>query len=123
MPIDPLSLLEFHQNRKIAQAEAAAADAKHKAVTVESRVEELEHRQEKLALICQTLWEIIEEKIPVNPEDLFKRMEEIDLRDGIKDGRIGESIFECRKCGRKIRSRRQFCIYCGEENKGEHIVE
>lgn len=123
MGIDPWAILELSQDRKITRAENTAAEAKSKVVTLDSRIEELEQRHEKLALICQTLWEIIQEKIPVKDEDLLKRMEEIDLRDGIKDGRIGESIIECRKCGRKIRSRRQFCIYCGEENKGAHVVE
>jgi len=42
-------------------------------------------------------------------------MEEIDLRDGKSDGKLAPDTVECTGCGRKAKSTRRNCLYCGAE--------
>ena len=78
---------------------------------------DLEHltlKSEKTALISQALWELVREHTDLTEEDIEKKIEEIDMRNGKIDGRIVPEIFECPTCNRKVNSRQSMCIYCGE---------
>lgn len=73
----------------------------------------LEHRVEKLSLICRALWEFINQQHGLTEEDLLKRVKEIDARDGSVDGHIEAKVFPCKKCGHNVNSRHPACVYCG----------
>ena len=67
-------------------------------------------------MACQAMWELLESRTKFTQDDLEKKMEEIDLRDGIKDGKISKTVATCPSCGRKTSIRRPTCLYCGEPN-------
>ncbi len=74
---------------------------------------QLEAKVDGLALTCQALFEILQAQCGVTEEQLSQKMEEIDLRDGKKDGRISPPNKACSKCGRRASSGRGNCLYCG----------
>ena len=70
---------------------------------------------ERLLMISEALWGILKEKHGYADEELRRRVEEIDLRDGRLDGRLPPSPpMECPHCGYTIRRRRALCLYCGK---------
>lgn len=91
----------------------AASRAQSKAESAERRVERLEDKLESLAMACQAMWELLETHTKLTQEHLDQKIEEIDLRDGIHDGRISKTVDTCPQCKRKTSIRRPNCLYCG----------
>lgn len=119
---DPVMSLfwEFHQDSRISSAEGAADQAATQVKRLERRLRELERRFDRTSLACQALWELVRERAELSDSDLHKRMTEIDLRDGIRDGKIATTVLVCPNCGNRSNSRRQQCIYCGETVPAKH---
>jgi len=78
-------------------------------------IKDLSQRIARLTLINQALWELIRDRLQLTDTDLEHIMEEIDLRDGVKDGMITNTPLQCPKCGRISNSRHWKCLYCGLE--------
>lgn len=114
--------MEADQYRRIYEAQTEASRVKRRTDQVDQRVDELERRTDRLSLACQALWEVLKEKTEIDDSTVYKKMEEIDLRDGRLDGKIGVTVLDCGQCGRRISSRRLLCIYCGFRNQSDHIV-
>lgn len=112
---------EFYQQSQIHRAQAKASRAQLKVEQTKDQIQLLENKIESLALACQSLWEIIEEKTNINSEQLHAKMEEVDLRDGIKDGKLSSTPMTCHQCGRKTSRRRPICLYCGAENQSKEV--
>jgi hypothetical protein len=51
------------------------------------KIRDLEHRVDKLELVCESLWEIIKEEKSLTETDLIERMSQVDLKDGKFDGK------------------------------------
>ncbi len=69
---------------------------------------------ERLLMICEALWTFLKEQHGYTDEDLFRRVMEIDLRDGRADGRVAATpARRCPHCGRTMTRGRPICIYCG----------
>lgn len=82
-----------------------------------STVKQLETSIERLTLINRALWEIIHDRLDVSEEDLKDKVNEIDLRDGILDGKFRKKeVRKCLSCGRTLLKRHQKCMYCGSED-------
>jgi hypothetical protein len=75
----------------------------------------LEDRLERLALICMAMWSLIQSETDLTEEDLLQRVKEIDLMDGVADGKITGQVCRCGTCDRPVSSRHTRCIYCGSE--------
>lgn len=103
--------LQFGQINR-AQNEAAAA--RNKADNLEHRLASVERRLDRMALASQALWELLKERTDLTIEQVFAKMEEIDLRDGHKDGKIGGRVLQCTACGRKVNALNRTCVYCGQ---------
>ena len=74
----------------------------------------LEARLDTLTLANQAMWEMLSVNLGYTKQDLLAKMEEIDLRDGVKDGRVTpKDISVCPECGHKIRNHRANCYWCG----------
>ncbi|MGQ9589348.1 MAG: hypothetical protein ACUVYA_03525 [Planctomycetota bacterium] len=57
---------------------------------------------------------ILKEEHGYTDEDLLDRMEEIDLRDGLLDGRVAPGPpGTCSGCNRKVSRLRRYCLFCG----------
>lgn len=114
--------LDLHQYGQIAKSRSEAAEAKNLAARFDARLADLERRTDRLALACQALWELLRATTRLNEEEVFKKMEEIDLRDGYRDGKIGGRIMTCSSCGRTINTHKPVCVYCGHQNPGGTVA-
>ncbi|MFC1452383.1 hypothetical protein ACFLSJ_03455 [Verrucomicrobiota bacterium] len=80
-----------------------------------SKVAALEEDVNHLLMIVESLWEILKEQHGYDDVELFKRVTEIDMRDGKLDGRKKKTaVPDCPHCGRKMMGRRPVCLYCGK---------
>ncbi len=75
---------------------------------------ELEVQLERATLACEAMWSILKEKLGVTDMDLARRVNEIDLSDGLLDGRVRRTPVSCPKCHRTISPRSPKCMYCGQ---------
>jgi hypothetical protein len=91
-----------------AQAESRARDAKETAMGLEERLD-------KLTLVCTAMWELLREKTKLTEEDLLHKVQELDMRDGVPDGKVTRTVAECPHCHRTMSPRHQKCLYCGYE--------
>ena len=73
---------------------------------------------DRQALACQALWELLQQHLPVGEKDLLKKMEQVDLRDGVADGRITPQAKICPACNRSVHPQRKNCLYCGADVGG-----
>jgi rubrerythrin len=96
------------------QLEDATWRAQDKASQVEHQMRTLAARFERLVLVTQTLWELLREQTDLTQQQMYDKMQEIDLRDGVADGKIGKKVFECTNCGHTVAGTYSTCIYCGE---------
>ena len=95
-------------------AEREATSAKHAAKRAEQRVKLLEAGLAKSLMISESLWELLAERTGLTEDDLYNKLHEVDMRDGVLDGKNQRSIAECPSCGRKVSPRHTACLYCGE---------
>jgi hypothetical protein len=100
---------------------AGARTAMHDSVEAKSKVRQakeqlrvLEANLAKVLMINEALWEILRDKLGLTDEDLNGKLYEIDMRDGVLDGKNQRSISECPSCHRKVSPRHPACIYCGQ---------
>jgi hypothetical protein len=69
---------------------------------------------ERVLMITEALWQILKEKHGYTDAELFRRITEIDLRDGRADGRVAPSPpRRCPHCDRVMVKHRPVCIFCG----------
>ena len=83
------------------------------AASQKSDIMVLREQVERMALLNQSLWELMRERLQLTDADLEKIAQEVDLRDGRLDGRLSEHPLQCPKCGRVSSSRHRKCLYCG----------
>lgn len=108
-----MNLWDFIQHFQIDSARSSAIDAKYSALSAQSRVDLLERRLEALALTSQAMWELLAERHGIDTQTLMEKMEEIDLRDGVRDGKSTPTVQQCKRCQHKLSDRHPYCFYCG----------
>lgn len=92
--------------------------------SAQNKLDSFERRLDHISLACQALWELIRETTSLTEEDILAKMEEIDLRDARKDGKMSTTTVKCESCGKISQSHRQTCIYCGEDLPDKkHVFE
>ena len=74
----------------------------------------LEANLAKSLLINEALWELIRDKLGLTEQDLHERLYQIDMRDGVLDGKNQRKVSECPACHRKVSPRHPACLYCGQ---------
>lgn len=116
-------LWDVHQQGQIGEARSEAKDAGRKAESAAAKLERMERQLDRVTIACQAMWEIIRDRGGATESMLKAKIEEIDLRDGRKDGKISGTVFECPSCGAKTNSKRKNCVICGEEVEGPHVFE
>ena len=103
----------YGQNQDISTATSNASHAK-------LEVEFLRHEMERILIINQALWEIIKETNHLDKDLLYKKMIEIDGRDGKVDGKVSKSPPKhCEKCNQILPRDKPFCFYCGNKTNGD----
>jgi hypothetical protein len=89
---------------------AAVADRTHHT----NRVEDLSERIDSMAMILRGMWALLEEN-GYTADQLLDRIEEIDLADGMADGRITVRPIDCPSCGSKVAAGLATCQFCGTQ--------
>ncbi|MCY7361367.1 MAG: hypothetical protein LH629_04755 [Ignavibacteria bacterium] len=110
-------LLDIHQYKKIGDAQAKAQSASDKVNSVNDRINQLEKQIDLLYLVNQAYVELFSEKLNISETNILEKIEEIDLRDGLKDGKIGNYGVKCEKCNRSYNKKLNKCLYCGYINE------
>lgn len=102
-----------------AQANAsnmAGERAAREASKARTELEGVEFNVEKLLMITEALWTILKEQLGYEDDELIKRIQEIDMRDGKLDGKVKSSVnAPCPKCNRVLIGKLPKCLYCGTE--------
>jgi hypothetical protein len=110
---------ELNQNRRIGEAQTEARNSEARARDLSREVELLKQSVEKLALVNAAMWSLLQEKAHLKDEDLVNRMQQIDMMDGVADGRISPPRAQiCAKCQRTLSRTHERCMYCGAYNPG-----
>ena len=99
-------------------AASAARRSEAKAGEVERELHILTERLDKLVLINMAMWSLLTESTRLTEEDLQQRVQEIDLQDGVADGKVSKGVRKCGACGRTVSKRHRRCLFCGEEIGG-----
>jgi hypothetical protein len=90
-------------------------DASSKASTALTKVDAMKSDIERLLMITEALWIILKEEHGYTDDMLVQKINEVDLKDGKLDGRVAPNgPAECPQCHRKVVSRSNQCLFCGE---------
>lgn len=106
---------DLFQQLQIRSIDSKASEAKIKSRSNEADLLSLEEKLDALSLACHAMWEILQEKHGITNEQLERKIESLDLRDGTLDGKLSNKITNCPDCGRKINERHKNCFYCGAD--------
>ncbi len=81
---------------------------------LESRLESVDTRLQQVTMRLEALCELLVASGAVGQAELLAKLREIDLRDGIEDGRnVAPEVQVCGKCGRTRVGQHRFCVHCG----------
>ncbi len=111
----PMELLDVLQQRFIRQTSAEASAAGRKAAAAKRAVSDMEEQLDRVSLVCASLWELMRERLEISDDELLAKMREIDLRDGVADGKLRLAPATCAACARISHPRHRQCVYCGGE--------
>lgn len=94
---------------------ASPNEAPPRARSSEAEIAELQFEVERLRIIAEALWRIVEEKLGLDEKELIRKITAIDLEDGKLDGRVAPTPPQpCPKCQRALAKNRPRCLFCGE---------
>lgn len=113
----------IRQQWDIDEAKATAGQSVTRAAEAQQRVRELEDSLDRLTLVCMAMWDLIQEKTGLTETDLADRVQELDVRDGVRDGKVTRMPLQCPKCHRSISPRHKRCLYCGQVIGGATAFE
>ena len=91
----------------------ATRQAAEAAVNARSDVRDLRDQVDRTSMLLQAMWELIAERLSLTDQDLERKALEVDLRDGVEDGKLRAHPLRCPNCGRVSNSRHKKCLYCG----------
>lgn len=106
---------ELYQMHRIGTAEAAANRSSSRSTSSADTIAQLERRIDRLTLTCMAMWSLLQETTDLTEEDLAQRVREIDMSDGVQDGKVRPQAIQCSQCGRIISAKHGRCLYCGNE--------
>ena len=96
-------------------ASDSSAYAEAKAGRAQRSAEELETRFERALLTMEAMWSLLRDRMGVTDEELVERIVDIDLTDGVLDGKVRRPALDCPQCNKKIPRRFARCMYCGAD--------
>jgi hypothetical protein len=68
---------------------------------------------EHLTLVVDAMWSLLAERLNLTNDDLLARIDELDLADGVLDGRRQPAPAMCTGCEAAIPPGRPNCQFCG----------
>ena len=108
-------------NSATTQAGTALRSSRENSIKLYKEIRRLESKINGLALVSQALWELVRENTELTEQDIESKIEEIDLRDDRKDGKMTGKPSKCNKCTRPVHTKQNSCMYCGEETGTSHV--
>ena len=108
---------EYH----IGRAKTVASRTALKSQANATDIDFIEKKLDNLVLITQAIWELLEES-GVSERQLERKMQEIDARDGVMDGKLEMVLEACLDCGKKPQTRRANCFWCGAKLPAGNIL-
>jgi ribosomal protein S27AE len=100
-----------------AYTHARANSAQSSARSAQDEVRYLEQRVERLAMICQAMWTLLQQQTSLGEQDLFQRLSELqaqnDQANQAEPANTNEQRPQCPNCGRTFNPRHDKCLYCG----------
>ena len=91
-----------------------ASEAREKAQDATTQVLFMKQDIERLLMITEALWTLLQKAHGYKDDDLKNVINEIDLRDGVLDGLVNiKTKVECPSCHRASTARQTKCMYCG----------
>ena len=90
----------FDDNLNVSGNRSSHAEAK--ADLAKREIKKLRASLAKSMLISEALWELLRDRAKLTDDDLHKKIYEIDMRDGVLDGKNQRQAVECPDCGRKV---------------------
>lgn len=103
---------EYKQRSDIESLKQQALNAPDPSRMIRPLVE----RIDRLELLCKSLTELVVSKGIVSREELSVVTQQLDLADGVEDGKISartrKKAPRCTNCARFINPRRDHCVYC-----------
>lgn len=112
-----------HRHNHMATAFENASSAKAKSDHLYGEVKRLTQQVDRLTLASQALWELLRDHGDLTEDKLASKMLEVDLRDGVQDGRIGPGKTHCPSCKRLTGTHRDICLYCGADVDRDHAFQ
>jgi len=95
-------------------SDRTGARAESKVTTLQRQNKMLEANLAKVLMICEALWEMLKAQHSLTEEHLYKKLYEIDMRDGVLDGKHQRKAVECPNCRHMVSPRHPACLYCGQ---------
>jgi hypothetical protein len=117
-------MLEFVLGYGMGQKSAARAYALSRTAattdgtTPTRRIEELDERIDKLAMIVRAMWALLEGQ-GLTADQLIAKLEEIDLLDGVVDDQIRPRVVDCPSCHSKVAVGLKACQFCSAQVRNE----
>ena len=110
--IDLFDLFDIYQNTRIDKVTALEADSFRRLTGTQDRLQELEHRYERMKLVTAALWQLLKAHTGLTDADLKQYIEKVDLADG-KIERKGGAM-DCPHCSRRILKTAVVCPWCSK---------
>lgn len=104
---------DIYQEIRLNDLRAQQGDTKSSLKSASADIDDLNRHVRKLALVSQALYELLKESTGITDEDLRRRIEMIDKRDGAVNGRLDAAPLKCPKCGGAITAGGLSCKSCG----------
>ncbi|MDP4625024.1 MAG: hypothetical protein NWT08_07785 [Akkermansiaceae bacterium] len=104
---------DIFQEIRLNDLRAQQGDTNSSLKSASGDINELNRHVRKLALVSQALYELLKESTGITDEDLRRRIEMIDKRDGVTNGRIDATPLKCPKCGGVVTAGALSCQTCG----------
>jgi hypothetical protein len=76
---------------------------------------DLHARIDRLTLVNEALWTLLQEASNLTDEHLANRIKELDESDGSADGSFKPAASRCQKCDAAVGHGRRTCMFCGSE--------
>lgn len=108
---------EMWQQSRIGDAEASATEAANAIGAARRESRQIEARVmarlDNIVLAQSAMWALLKDRMKLTDQDLMDKMEEIDMADGVRDGKIGRTMQVCPSCKRRSAEHHDNCMYCG----------
>lgn len=82
----------------------------------------VDDRIDRLVLLCEAMWELLEEETDLTRADLERRFTEVDERDGRRNFRRQREAQPC-ECGAKVPPARLSCQFCGAPSRPKSFFD